>query len=93
MNPAHAYALPALARSLIPHYKISDFGLSRTLRPEENYYTSTTGGKWPIKWYAPESVNYGAWFSSSGSGLTVTALLSLLSAMRSSYRSLCPALA
>jgi len=41
------------------HIKISDFGLSRTLRPEENYYVSTTGGKWPIKWYAPESVNYG----------------------------------
>eukprot|EP00041_Stephanoeca_diplocostata_P021225 m.489694 g.489694 ORF g.489694 m.489694 type:complete len:686 (+) comp21771_c0_seq2:195-2252(+) len=41
------------------HSKISDFGLSRTLRPNENYYTSQTGGKWPIKWYAPESVNYG----------------------------------
>eukprot|EP00040_Diaphanoeca_grandis_P003142 m.23917 g.23917 ORF g.23917 m.23917 type:complete len:679 (+) comp14413_c0_seq1:155-2191(+) len=47
------------------HSKISDFGLSRTLRPEENYYVSTTGGKWPIKWYAPESVNYGKFTSKS----------------------------
>jgi tyrosine-protein kinase len=47
------------------HIKISDFGLSRTLRPEENYYTSTTGGKWPIKWYAPESVNYGKFTAKS----------------------------
>lgn len=39
------------------HCKISDFGLSRTLRADENYYTSTEGGTWPIKWYAPESVS------------------------------------
>eukprot|EP00035_Acanthoeca_spectabilis_P022653 m.444967 g.444967 ORF g.444967 m.444967 type:complete len:692 (+) comp19172_c0_seq1:125-2200(+) len=47
------------------HCKISDFGLSRTLRADENYYTSTTGGKWPIKWYAPESVNYGKFTAKS----------------------------
>lgn len=39
--------------------KISDFGLSRALSAENNYYQATQGGKWPIKWYAPESFNYG----------------------------------
>lgn len=39
--------------------KISDFGLSRALSTESNYYQASQGGKWPIKWYAPESFNYG----------------------------------
>lgn len=39
--------------------KISDFGLSRALCTESNYYQASQGGKWPIKWYAPESFNYG----------------------------------
>ncbi|CAK9301665.1 unnamed protein product [Gordionus sp. m RMFG-2023] len=39
--------------------KITDFGLSRVLALDSNYYRSTTGGKWPIKWYAPESINFG----------------------------------
>lgn len=31
--------------------KISDFGLSRAVNPEEgDYYKATHGGKWPIKW-------------------------------------------
>ncbi|CAI9736858.1 tyrosine-protein kinase HTK16-like [Octopus vulgaris] len=38
--------------------KISDFGLSRAVG-ENQYYRATTGGKWPIKWYSPESVKYG----------------------------------
>ncbi|XP_046370203.2 tyrosine-protein kinase HTK16-like [Haliotis rufescens] len=39
--------------------KISDFGLSRAVGTESDYYKATHGGRWPIKWYAPESVNYG----------------------------------
>ncbi|XP_033227086.1 tyrosine-protein kinase Shark isoform X2 [Belonocnema kinseyi] len=38
--------------------KISDFGLSRTFG-SSTYYKATAGGKWPLKWYAPESYNYG----------------------------------
>uniref|UniRef100_A0A452UN95 Tyrosine-protein kinase n=1 Tax=Ursus maritimus TaxID=29073 RepID=A0A452UN95_URSMA len=39
------------------HYaKISDFGLSKALRADESYYK--THGKWPVKWYAPECINY-----------------------------------
>lgn len=30
--------------------KISDFGLSRALGTDNNYYQATQGGKWPIKW-------------------------------------------
>ncbi|XP_069784498.1 tyrosine-protein kinase SYK isoform X2 [Narcine bancroftii] len=41
------------------HYaKISDFGLSKAVNSEENYYKAKSTGKWPIKWYAPESINY-----------------------------------
>ncbi|XP_048745066.2 tyrosine-protein kinase HTK16-like [Ostrea edulis] len=39
--------------------KISDFGLSRAFVEEKNYYQASKGGRWPIKWYAPECVNYG----------------------------------
>ncbi|KAH3721991.1 hypothetical protein DPMN_064940 [Dreissena polymorpha] len=39
--------------------KISDFGLSRAVGQNSDYYKATTGGRWPIKWYAPECVNYG----------------------------------
>ena len=31
--------------------KISDFGLSRALGNEHEYYKATQGGRWPIKWY------------------------------------------
>lgn len=31
--------------------KISDFGLSRALGVDEEYYTASEGGKWPLKWY------------------------------------------
>ncbi|KAG7280790.1 hypothetical protein CRUP_035455, partial [Coryphaenoides rupestris] len=41
------------------HYaKISDFGLSKALTEEENYYKSERHGKWPVKWYAPECMNF-----------------------------------
>ncbi|XP_068279047.1 LOW QUALITY PROTEIN: tyrosine-protein kinase SYK-like [Nyctibius grandis] len=37
------------------HYaKISDFGLSKALSADENYYKAQSHGKWPVKWYAPE---------------------------------------
>ncbi|ESO96186.1 hypothetical protein LOTGIDRAFT_71440, partial [Lottia gigantea] len=39
--------------------KISDFGLSRATGGDSDYYRAHKGGRWPIKWYAPESVNYG----------------------------------
>lgn len=39
--------------------KISDFGLSRAIGADDNYYKASAGGKWPVKWYAPESVYYG----------------------------------
>ncbi|XP_063788217.1 tyrosine-protein kinase ZAP-70 isoform X2 [Pseudophryne corroboree] len=41
------------------HYaKISDFGLSKALALDDNYYKARTGGKWPLKWYAPECIQY-----------------------------------
>ncbi|KAG8454740.1 hypothetical protein GDO86_001094 [Hymenochirus boettgeri] len=41
------------------HYaKISDFGLSKALAADDSYYKARAFGKWPLKWYAPESINY-----------------------------------
>lgn len=45
--------------------KISDFGLSRPLGSERDYYKASKGGRWPIKWYAPESYNFGTFSSAS----------------------------
>lgn len=45
--------------------KISDFGLSRVVNEEKDYYRASKGGRWPIKWYAPECVNFGT-FSHAG---------------------------
>lgn len=39
--------------------KISDFGLSTLTAQGKDYYQASQGGRWPIKWYAPECVNYG----------------------------------
>uniref|UniRef100_A0A8C4N370 Tyrosine-protein kinase n=1 Tax=Eptatretus burgeri TaxID=7764 RepID=A0A8C4N370_EPTBU len=36
--------------------KISDFGLSRAV--ESDCYQTSTAGKWPLKWFAPESIEY-----------------------------------
>ncbi|XP_011302292.1 tyrosine-protein kinase shark isoform X2 [Fopius arisanus] len=44
--------------------KISDFGLSRSFGSSD-YYRATQGGKWPIKWYAPESYNFGTFSHAS----------------------------
>ncbi|XP_041356033.1 tyrosine-protein kinase HTK16-like [Gigantopelta aegis] len=38
--------------------KISDFGLSRALGADSDYYKAAHGGQWPIRWYSPESCNY-----------------------------------
>ncbi|TSS11570.1 Tyrosine-protein kinase SYK [Bagarius yarrelli] len=41
------------------HYaKISDFGLSKALTNEQDHYKSKGHGKWPVKWYAPECMNF-----------------------------------
>ncbi|XP_056412907.1 tyrosine-protein kinase Lck isoform X2 [Hyla sarda] len=37
--------------------KIADFGLARMI--EDNEYTAREGAKFPIKWTAPEAINYG----------------------------------
>uniref|UniRef100_A0AAR2M4J4 Tyrosine-protein kinase n=1 Tax=Pygocentrus nattereri TaxID=42514 RepID=A0AAR2M4J4_PYGNA len=37
--------------------KIADFGLARLI--ENNEYTAREGAKFPIKWTAPEAINYG----------------------------------
>ncbi|XP_029466803.1 tyrosine-protein kinase ZAP-70 isoform X2 [Rhinatrema bivittatum] len=48
------------------HYaKISDFGLSKALATDDNYYKARTAGKWPLKWYAPECINYRKFSSKS----------------------------
>ena len=41
------------------HCKISDFGLSRATGADSDIYQAQQGGRWPVKWYAPESINYG----------------------------------
>eukprot|EP00116_Pleurobrachia_bachei_P004215 sb/3464477/ len=45
--------------------KISDFGLSRAIKADSATYQAQTGGKWPVKWYAPESISYGTFSSAS----------------------------
>lgn len=44
--------------------KISDFGLSRVVG-EKNYYRASHGGRWPVKWYAPECINFGTFSHAS----------------------------
>ncbi|KAM8967405.1 tyrosine-protein kinase Lyn [Pelodytes ibericus] len=38
--------------------KIADFGLARVI--EDNEYTAREGAKFPIKWTAPEAINFGS---------------------------------
>jgi len=45
--------------------KISDFGLSRAIKAESEIYQACRGGRWPVKWYAPESTLYGTFSSAS----------------------------
>jgi len=44
--------------------KISDFGLSRVIG-DKDYYRASRGGRWPVKWYAPECINYGTFSHAS----------------------------
>ncbi|XP_073332673.1 tyrosine-protein kinase ZAP-70 [Pagrus major] len=45
--------------------KISDFGLSKALGADDNYYKARTAGKWPLKWYAPECIQFHKFSSKS----------------------------
>jgi len=45
--------------------KISDFGLSRAVGSGSDYYQAQQGGRWPVKWYAPESILYGTFSQKS----------------------------
>uniref|UniRef100_A0AAX7V173 non-specific protein-tyrosine kinase n=1 Tax=Astatotilapia calliptera TaxID=8154 RepID=A0AAX7V173_ASTCA len=45
--------------------KISDFGLSKALGADDNYYKARTAGKWPLKWYAPECILFHKFSSKS----------------------------
>ncbi|XP_006819141.1 tyrosine-protein kinase HTK16-like [Saccoglossus kowalevskii] len=45
--------------------KISDFGLSRAVGKNSNYYKASAGGRWPVKWYAPESIYFGTFSHAS----------------------------
>ena len=45
--------------------KISDFGLSRALKSDEEVYASSTRDRWPLKWYAPEALRFGTFSHAS----------------------------
>ncbi|KAM7012281.1 tyrosine-protein kinase ZAP-70 isoform 2-T2 [Tautogolabrus adspersus] len=45
--------------------KISDFGLSKALGADDNYYKARSAGKWPLKWYAPECMKFHKFSSKS----------------------------
>ena len=38
--------------------KVTDFGMSRALDVQRDYYKSQNVGKWPLKWYPPEAIYY-----------------------------------
>ena len=41
------------------HVKVSDFGLTRTVRDDGVYHARQTERKLPIKWMAPEAIHEG----------------------------------
>ncbi|XP_064638567.1 tyrosine-protein kinase HTK16-like isoform X1 [Lineus longissimus] len=49
----------------VKQIKISDFGLSRAVGVGSDYYQASKGGRWPVKWYAPECVYYGTFSNAS----------------------------
>jgi len=44
--------------------KLADFGLSRSIEDQQSYYKASKG-KLPIKWMAPESINFRRFSSAS----------------------------
>lgn len=38
--------------------KISDFGLSKAIGGDADYYRAGSAGRWPLKWYAPEAIYF-----------------------------------
>ena len=51
------FLLSVPSHSLVRCYKvkISDFGLSRAVGANSNYYQASQGGRWPVKWYTVRS--------------------------------------
>eukprot|EP00040_Diaphanoeca_grandis_P033692 m.206796 g.206796 ORF g.206796 m.206796 type:complete len:456 (+) comp32969_c0_seq1:40-1407(+) len=47
------------------HVKVADFGLSRRLDYDQDYYTMKSGGLVPLRWTAPECVTHFRWTSQS----------------------------
>lgn len=45
--------------------KISDFGMSRAIGVDSNYYEPKAPGRWPLKWYAPECIYFSKFDSKS----------------------------
>lgn len=45
--------------------KISDFGMSRAIAGNSDYYRAESAGRWPLKWYAPECIYYAKFDSKS----------------------------
>jgi serine/threonine protein kinase len=45
--------------------KISDFGMSRAIAGNSEYYRAESAGRWPLKWYAPECIYYAKFDSKS----------------------------
>ena len=50
---------------LIYHLQISDFGMSRDLTDDEDYYMAGEGGLIPVKWTAPEAIKKHKYSSAS----------------------------
>lgn len=47
------------------HARISDFGMSRMLSFNKDYYRANDGGHWPVRWYAPQCIYFFTFTSKS----------------------------
>jgi serine/threonine protein kinase len=47
------------------HVKVSDYGLSREVDEDKNYYRLATSRPMPLRWTAPEAVEYLTWTSAA----------------------------